>query len=54
MAFADHFKIDAINKENLKYENVFGEKDEYTRKQLQLIGTENGRDKYGEIFGLIL
>ncbi len=48
MGFADHFKIDAINKENLKYEKVFGEKDDETRKQLQLMGTENGRDKYGQ------
>ena len=48
MGFADHFKIDAINKGNLKYEKVFGEKDDETRKQLQLMGTENGRDKYGQ------
>ena len=48
MGFADHFKIDAINKGNLKYEKVFGEKDDETRKKLQLMGTENGRDKYGQ------
>ena len=46
--FADHFKVDSINKGNLKYENVFGEKDEKTRNQLQLLGTENGRNKYGD------
>lgn len=49
MAFADHFKIDSINKSNLEYEKVFGEKDEYTRKKLQLIGTENGRNKFGDM-----
>ena len=48
MAFADHFKIDAINKQNLQYDKVFGEKDNETRKQLQYMGTENGRDKYGQ------
>ena len=48
IAFADHFKVDAINKDDLIYEKVFGEKDELTRKKLQLIGTENGRDKYGQ------
>ena len=48
MAFADHFKIDAINKQNLQYDKVFGKKDNETRKQLQHMGTENGRDKYGQ------
>ena len=48
MGFADHFKVDSINKGNLVHDKVFGEKDEETRKKLQLIGTENGRDKYGQ------
>jgi len=48
MGFADHFKVDSINKGDLKYEKVFGEKDEETRKKLQIMGTENGRDKYGQ------
>lgn len=48
MAFADHFKITAICFENLEYSKVYGEKDEYTRKQLQKLGTELGRDKYGD------
>jgi hypothetical protein len=48
MAFADHFKITAICFQNLEYTKVFGEKDEYTRKQLQQLGTELGRDKYGD------
>ena len=36
MGFADHFKIDAINKENLKYEKVFGEKDDETAPKLAM------------------
>ncbi len=52
MAFADHFKITAICFQNLEYEKVYGEKDEYTRKQLQQLGTELGRDKYGDAIWL--
>jgi hypothetical protein len=48
MAFADHFKITAICFQKLEYTKVFGEKDEYTRKQLQQLGTELGRDNYGD------
>jgi FMN phosphatase YigB (HAD superfamily) len=48
LAFANHFKIDAIVKDNLDRNKVFGKKDEYTRKTLQIRGTEEGRDKYGE------
>ena len=48
LAFADHFKIDSIGKHNLEYEKVFHKKDYETRKKLQIIGTEEGRDKYGE------
>ena len=48
MAFADHFKVDAIVKNNLPYDKAFGEKDVKTRKILQKLGTEEGRDKYGE------
>lgn len=48
LAFANHFKIDAIVKENLDREKVFGKKDDHTRRVLQIMGTENGRDKYGE------
>ena len=54
MAFADHFKITAICFQNLEYTKVFGEKDEYTRKQLQQLGTELGRDKYGDDIWLIV
>jgi hypothetical protein len=48
IAFADYLKISAICYENLEYYKVFGEKDEKTRNKLQQLGTELGRDKYGE------
>jgi hypothetical protein len=48
MAFADHFKIHAISFENLEFDKVYGQKDFQTRKRLQEIGTELGRDKYGD------
>lgn len=48
MALADHFKVHAIIFENLPYAKVFGEKDESTRKRLQELGTEIGRDKFGD------
>lgn len=48
MALADHFKVDACSKDNLAYERVFINKDEETRRILQLRGTEEGRLKYGE------
>ena len=48
LAFADHFKIDTIGKYNLDYDKVFIEKNYETRKKLQTIGTEEGRNKYGE------
>jgi hypothetical protein len=48
MALADHLKVSAICFENLKYEKVFGDKDETTRIKLQKLGTEYGRDKYGD------
>jgi hypothetical protein len=47
IALADHFKIDSICKHNLEYNKVFGQKDFQTRKKLQKLGTEEGRDKYG-------
>ena len=47
LGLADHFKIDAICKHNLEYDKVFGKKDFETRTKLQIIGTEEGRDKYG-------
>ena len=48
IAFADHFKVDAICKHGAEYEKVYGKKDFYTRKLLQKVGTEEGRDVYGE------
>ena len=47
LAFADHFKIDCISKYNADYDKVYGEKDFETRKLLQKIGTEEGRNKFG-------
>ena len=48
LAFADHFKIDSICKYNLDYDKVYENKDFNTRKKLQTIGTEEGRNKYGD------
>jgi len=48
MAFADHLKINGICFNNLEYDKVFIKKDTETRKKLQEIGTELGRDKYGK------
>ena len=47
IAFADHFKIEGISKYDLEYDKVYGKKDFYTRKRLHLIGTEEGRQKFG-------
>lgn len=48
LSFADYFKFGAIVKDGLDRTKVFGRKDKYTRTRLQQIGTEEGRDKYGE------
>ena len=47
LAFADHFKVDCICKHNADYNKVFGEKDFETRRLLQIVGTEQGRNKFG-------
>ena len=47
LAFADHFKIECISKFGANYDKVFGKKDFDTRKLLQRVGSEEGRDKYG-------
>ena len=47
IAFADHFKVEGISKYDLEYDKVYGKKDFYTRKRLHLIGTEEGRQKFG-------
>jgi len=48
MAFADHFKINSIWFSNLEFDKVFIKKDTETRKKLQELGTEMGRNKFGE------
>jgi len=48
LAFADHFKVDAITKYGADINKVYGKKDYDTRKMLQETGTENGRNKYGK------
>jgi len=48
LAFADQLKIDGIVKLGLERYKCFVEKDEFTRKSLQRIGTEEGRDVYGK------
>ena len=47
LAFADHFKVDCICKHGASYKKVFEKKDFPTRRLLQLVGTEEGRNKYG-------
>lgn len=47
IAFADHFKVEGISKYDLEYDKVYGKKDFNTRKRLHLIGTEEGRQKFG-------
>ena len=47
LAFADHFKVDCICKYNADFTKVFGEKDYETRRLLQRVGTEEGRNKFG-------
>lgn len=47
LSFADHFKIDAIAKDKIKYEEVFIKKTKESRVALQKRGTEEGRDVYG-------
>jgi FMN phosphatase YigB (HAD superfamily) len=47
LSFADHFKIDAIAKDKVRFEDVFHKKTEESRKALQKRGTEEGREVYG-------
>ena len=48
MALADHFKVDTVSKDQVEFEKVFVKKDDQTRRLLQIRGTEEGRNKYGE------
>lgn len=46
-ALADHFKIWAVGRNLLTYEEAFVTKPPHVRKILQLTGTEEGRNVYG-------
>jgi len=48
IALADHFKVDTITKDNIPYNDVYVKKTEKSRIALQIKGTEEGRDVYGE------
>lgn len=48
VAYADFFKVEAIVKDGLEREKVFGVKDRKTREILQHRGTEEGRNQYGD------
>lgn len=48
VALANHFKIDIVRKHIFTYEEVFETKPSHVRHRLQQIGTEEGRDVYGE------
>lgn len=47
ISFADHFKMEAIVKEKLDRDKVYGRKDKYTRSRLILLGTNEGRNICG-------
>lgn len=44
LCFADQIKINVMAKNNIKYHDLYVEKNENTRKLLQIEGTENGRN----------
>lgn len=48
LAFADHLKIDIASKHSLDLDNLYNKKNSESRKLLQQMGTEEGRNKYGE------
>ena len=48
LCFADQIKIDGIYKKNLDRNKCWIKKDEPTRRALQTIGTEQGRNVFGE------
>jgi phosphomevalonate kinase len=48
VSFADELKVNAMVKNGLSFEDVFINKTKESRKMLQLQGTEQGRDIYGE------
>jgi len=49
ISFADHFKADLIGKGVMTFEEAFKTKPEKVRTMLQLVGTELGRDVYGQL-----
>ena len=48
ISFADQIKVNGIVQHGLDRHKCFAEKDEHTRKVMQRVGTEEGRDKFGE------
>lgn len=48
MALADHFKVDACTKNGVQYERIYHNKDSESRRILQMLGTEQGRNVYGQ------
>lgn len=47
MSFADQIKVNVIVQHNIDPHKCFVEKDEHTRKLMQRVGTEEGRNVYG-------
>lgn len=48
LSFADSFKVEAIVRDKIDRKRVYEQKDEESRKILQIRGTEQGRNVYGE------
>jgi phosphomevalonate kinase len=48
VSFADQIKVNAMVKGNFSFENVYVNKTEESRKMLQIQGTEQGRNVFGE------
>lgn len=48
IAFADHMKVECIDKNNVSFEDVYVNKTDSVRTMMQQYGTENGRDKRGK------
>jgi len=47
MSFADQIKVNVIVQKNVDRHKCFVDKDEHTRKMMQRVGTEEGRNVYG-------
>lgn len=48
ISFADHFKVETINKDKISYDRIYLTKDEESRTKLQKRGTKEGRELFGE------